>query len=365
MTDDAVWMMYAPYLPMRERHEIDGWVLVPAADLGDGDVANELAAKVAPGLVRLYALENEGTTLGAFAYRAGVGIGGEIDGVDVRLMHRALAIAVLDANPDPPKRGDGGDGNEAHRAMTSDNALVYGHRIGSDGWVAAEYGAMIRTLSGGYNVFDEDSMRFRPATDLHVPSWPRDLDGELAAAVHRCIAPDSDEARRLERTIGWLDLAWRNADAITLDLRVPAVRSGFEVLFDVDPALDATVEIRGALSRLLDETDATRTARQWPNRKRKLRDPEDLTELEWWWMRFTFLRNAIAHGGALTNELYEHDGYSHLDLGVHRLKEAIKATVIAQGYPELELTPHERVLYRIMRKHGIEPPSEPGPSAPS
>jgi hypothetical protein len=274
-------------------------------------------------------------------------------------MHRALAIAVLDANPDPPKLADVGEGNEAHRAMTSDNALVYGHRIGSEGWVAAEYGAMIRTLSGGYNVFDEDSMRFRPATDLHVPSWPRDLDGELAAAVHHCIAADSDEARRLERAIGWLDLAWRNAEAITPDLRIPAVRSGFEVLFDTDD----TFEARDALSALLDPTDAERTSRCWTTLKGKP-VKQELTELEWWWMRFTFLRNAIAHGGAPTNELYEHDGYSHLDLGVHRLKQAIKATVMAHGYPELELTPHERVLFRAMRKHGIKPPSEPGPSIP-
>jgi hypothetical protein len=52
-------------------------------------------------------------------------------------------------------------------------------------------------------------------------------------------------------------------------------------------------------------------------------------------------------------------------LGLHRLHQAIKATVIAHGYPELVLTPHERVLYRAMRKHGIEPPSEPGPSTPA
>jgi hypothetical protein len=335
----AVWVMYAPYLPLLKRHEIDGWMLVPAPELGEGEVANELATRIAPGLARLYAIENEGMRLGAFVFRAGVGVGGEIDGADVRLMHRALAIAVLDGNPDPPKLGEVGASIEAHSAMTSDNALVYGHRIGAEGWVAAEYGAMIRTRSGGYNVFDDDSMRFRPPTDLHVPSWPRNLDGELATAVHRCIAVDSDEARRLDRTIGWLDLAWRNAEAITLDLRVMAVRSGFEVLFDVDPALEATAEIRSGLSRLLDEPQAPRTAHRWPNLKGKLRDPEDLSELEWWWMRFTFLRNAIAHGGVLTDELYEHDGYSHLDLGVHRLKQAIKATVIAQGYPELGLTP--------------------------
>jgi hypothetical protein len=363
MTDDVVGMMYAPYLPLRERLEIDGWVLVQPGELGEHYFANELAAKAAPGLVRLYALEDERAKIGAFVYRVGVGVGGEVDGVDVRLVHRALTIAVLETN-DPIKAGEP-EGNQAHGAMTSDNAIVYGHRIGAEGWVAAQYGAMVRTLSGGYNVFEEDGMRFRPPTDLHVSFWPSHLDAELAAGVHRCIAVDSDEARRLERAIGWLDLAWRNAEAITADLRIPAIRSGFEVLFDVDDVnVDVTVEIRRALSALLDDSDAPRTARQWLTRKGKLREPEDLTELEWWWMRFTFLRNAIAHGGIVTDELHAHDGCSHLDLGVHRLKQAIKQTVIGHGYPELALTPHERVLYRVMRKYGIEPPGEPGPSAP-
>jgi hypothetical protein len=203
-----------------------------------------------------------------------------------------------------------------------------------------------------------------------TPSSPWIQSGARRAARSGQGEPEGPKRRLIVElelrtaAIGWLDLAWRNAEAITLDLRVMAVRSGFEVLFDVDPALEATAEIRGALSRLVDEPDAPRTARVWPNRKGQPRKPEEITELEWWWMRFTFLRNAIAHGGALTDELYEHDGYSHLDLGVYRLKQAIKAMVIAQGYPELELTPRERVLFRAMRKHGIKPPSEPGPSVP-
>src|SRR3954453_11795630 len=83
---DVASIMYAPYLPLRERHEIDGWALVPAAGLRESDVANELAARAATGLSRLYGLENQATKLGAFVFRGDVGIGHEIDGDDVRLM---------------------------------------------------------------------------------------------------------------------------------------------------------------------------------------------------------------------------------------------------------------------------------------
>lgn len=345
-------MMYAPYLPLRERLTVDGWIVVPAPDLGEDDVAGAFAATAAAGLARLYALEKPRTALGAFVFREGVGVGGEVNGTDVRLMHRALAIGVLDINPPPPRLGEEGTGNEGHAAMTSDNAIVYGHGIGADGYVAAEYGAMIRTLSGGYNVLRDNGMRFREPSDLHVPAMPAYSDGELVDAVHRCIAVDTDESRRLERAIGWLDLAWRNAEAITLDLRVPAVRSGFEVLFDEG----STKELRGELSALLDDDDASRTHYTWLDQGRPLE--ADLTELEWWFVCFTLLRNAIAHGDAFQTDDYMHEGYSHLDLGVHRLGRAIKATVVARGYPDLELEPRARLLRRLIREHGLAPPGD-------
>jgi hypothetical protein len=131
------------------------------------------------------------------------------------------------------------------------------------------------------------------------------------------------------------------------------VRSGFEGLFGIGK----TRELRQALSALLDPDDARRTHRKWRDQGRDLED--NLSELEWWFVCFTLLRNGIAHGDALEPTNYDYDGHTHLDIGEYRLRQAIKATVIASGYPELELDPHARALYRAMRKYGIDRPETP------
>jgi hypothetical protein len=360
---EPILLMYAPYLPLRERIDVNGWALVPVAELDQAEAVSDFAQTAAAGLARLYSRDDDAVT-GAFVYPVGEGIGGgQFDGADVLNMHRALVVIALDGNPSPRGSDEERDGNAAFRAMTSDNALVYGQPVRGDGYVAAEYGAMITTLSGGYNVLAdhlEPPMRIRPPADLWMPSSRVRVDGDLADAVHRVITADSDEARRLNRAIGWLDLAWRNADSITVDLRIPAVRSGFEVLFDTDD----TVVARQRLSCLLDPADAPRSSRTWQTLRGKPKQAY-LSDLEWWWMQFTFLRNAIAHGGALEPERYQHDGHYHLDLGLHRLKEAIKTKVIASGFPELELDPGARALNRAMRKHGLAPPDETDESATS
>jgi plasmid replication initiation protein len=72
------------------------------------------------------------------------------------------------------------------------------------------------------------------------------------------------------------------------------------------------------------------------------------------------LRNAIAHGDAVEPERYEYEGNTHLDIAEYRLRQAIKATVIASGYPELALDPYARALYRAIRKHGLGARDETG-----
>jgi hypothetical protein len=357
MTDERMFMMYAPYLPLRERASVNGWVVLPIAELDEAEYASERAQAGAPGLAMLYALDDsESRDAGAFVYRPSSGIGAEFTGDDVLTMHRALVVMALHGNPDPPRvEGDREFTRGGDTALTSDNALVYGHPIAPDGYVAAEYGAVARTLSGGYNVFRPREIRIRPPGDLYMPSHRRHLDGELADAVHRCITRDTDPARRLHRAIAWLDLAWRNAQSITPDMRIPTVRSGFEVLFNSGK----TKVLYRALSDLLDPEGAPRTPRTWIDYRHHYND--DLTALQWWFVCFTLLRNRIAHGKPVPVESHRHDNHYQTDLGLVHLQRAIRATVIARGYPWLELDPETRRRYRIYRKQNIEPPCDPGP----
>jgi hypothetical protein len=188
--------------------------------------------------------------------------------------------------------------------------------------------------------------KFAPPADLRVGFvgyW--DLDFEYADAVSQSTSVESAEARRLARAIDWLDFAARNTTGLTDDLRVPALQAGFEVLLDRDDSESiAGVRIGRVLSDLL-TPDAPHSERSWPNR-RGGETTRELTDLAWWFVRFSFLRNALMHGDAPTEDVWAHDGVLHVDLGELRLSQAIKETVVRDGHPDLVKPLRERDLER-------------------
>src|SRR5262249_16944783 len=145
----------------------------------------------------------------------------------------------------------------------------------------------------------------------------------------------SAPVRRLGRTIDWLELAWRNADAIAQDLRIAALHSGFELLLDA-PA--DTVSAAETLSALLDSPDAQRHVRPaWRSRKDK---PIELpiTDLGWWYVQFAQLRNAILHGDDLAATDYLDDqGRPHKWVAEETLRRAITETLARAGWPDLRI----------------------------
>ena len=65
-----------------------------------------------------------------------------------------------------------------------------------------------------------------------------------------------------------------------------------------------------------------------------------MTDVEWWFSRFTWLRNAIAHGGReIKQGDWGHGRVRHFWLGDHWLRTAIRAEVAAAtGRPYLRET---------------------------
>jgi hypothetical protein len=191
------------------------------------------------------------------------------------------------------------------------------------------------------------STKIAPPADLRVGFvgyW--DLDFEYADAVSQSTGVESDEARRLARAIDWLDFAGRNTASLTDDLRVPALQAGFEVLLDRDDfERIAGVRIGRFLSDLL-TPDAPQSERSWPNLRGDGETTRELTDLAWWFVRFSFLRNALMHGDAPTEDDWAHDGVLHVDLGELRLSQAIKETVARDGHPDLRKPLRERDLER-------------------
>jgi hypothetical protein len=81
-----------------------------------------------------------------------------------------------------------------------------------------------------------------------------------------------------------------------------------------------------------------------------------MTDVEWWYSRFTWLRNGIAHGGrALTGHDWNHGRVRHFWLGDCWLRAAIPAEVAAaSGRPYLrETDPEERWVQHYLWERNL------------
>lgn len=335
-----IWALIFPYLPLRYPVTVNGWQLTPVHELDSAQIVMG-GRDFLDGLLRLYGLDSGGRGTGALVHAVGADLGSEFDPADIPPLRRAVTTAMLDQNPSPLIPEDERSGNEGERSTTSDNGLAWGHKIGDDGYVAAEYGFMVPTLSGGYNALDPASMAFRTPMELRQPFGARDLDEDYASALHRKITDDTDEGRRLSRTQDWLDIAWRNTESMNQDVRIFALRASYEVLFDDDD----TFSVRDKLSALLDTSEERRFPRTWTSRTGQPKSAE-LTDLGWWFQQFAFLRNALAHGHVIEEARYVHDGVSHVLLAELRLRQAIREVVTQDGNEELRHPPTLRAAFR-------------------
>jgi hypothetical protein len=223
---------------------------------------------------------------------------------------------------------------------TSDNALLYVHQLDGSGRVAIQYGRMVELTVMGLTIGEENS-RIHAPSELHAPFLGPDPDSIYLDAVCQALTAGTPESRRLGRAIDWLDLAWRNTTSIDDDTRIVAIYNGLEVLLEEEGAQ----ELAAALSQLL-EPVAPKAKRPIPNRPRGRRSdirPRDVTDLEWWFVFFAFLRHDITHVEEISPRQYEWNNHAQLFLGETRLRQAIKQTVANTGHPEVLLDPFERI----------------------
>jgi hypothetical protein len=295
--------------------------------------------------------------LGCFAVKRGDRLGTRYDPDELGDLRRAVTTALLDVNPSNSK-------GPASVAWTSDNSLLYGHNMHPGSSLSVEYGAMARTLVSGYRVGVDVRSVPRPV-ELHFPLMAPDFDSEYATAVYQVLRRGNDLSARLGRAVDWLDLAWRNTTSIDPDLRIIALHSGFEVLLGKagdEDRRDKHLYYAAALSKLLDAATVTKPVRHWTKKRSGRPTSAPLSDLEWWFVKLTFLRNDVAHGLSVPGSAYGFNGEHHVMLGERRLRAAIRAKVCARR-KWLRLDPFRRKFARAwereerrMRTAGSGPP---------
>ena len=336
-----------PYLPVSDRRQVGPWELIPFGNQSDEDLLNAAVKEMVEGLIRLYGDDDPMVNQGATARWLEGKVGDDIDRAAMRSLGRALVVAVLDANPSNLDREDASP-NAGHQTATSDNAIGYGHPIDGSGGVAVQYGALVTRLEAGMGIENPD-YKIQAPIELPKPMLSRGFDDYYASGLCQLLAPDSDAARRLGRAIDWLGLAWRNTTSLNLDLRLMALRTSFEVLFDQSE----TEPLRTAVSGLLDPDDAAKSPRTWTTRRGRELTVE-MTDLEWWFTSFSELRNAIAHGDPIPEQAYRFEDHWHFWIAESRLREAIKETVAEAGYPDVRLEYGVRILKQAFDKADAE-----------
>jgi hypothetical protein len=263
---DTIWVMYLPYLPVGERVPVGSWEIIPRADLGASDCLDRRTLSLAQGLASLYVLPSDAQqSAGAFISAADGQIGSR-PGEQERLwdLYRAVVLAVLESNESPLLPEEERDPNAIHYALTSDNAQIVVHPVNWEhGFTGAVSGSRVRYRSLGIPVLQEHPdmphMTLPPPADLRIPFSPRPFDGEYAAAAWDCVQGTTDASRRLGRAIDWLALAWLNLTTLSDEIRIPALRAGFEVLLESD---DFAVLAKRLAKLLGDESEAVE--RTWP-----------------------------------------------------------------------------------------------------
>lgn len=344
----VIVILLAPYLRVgNDPLSVGPWEAIPAPQLRRNQVASDLALEQARGLLELYQRSRRVPQgYGVFFRRGRHLVGENFTTKDVLTLRRAILVSLIEGNPSDVRGDD--TLNAAHQIWTSDNVDIIGHRIEPRGHVTARYGALTQTLIGGLRIGDEHS-EIAPPAEVPFPVMGGAPDALYANALWDVLRPDSDDVRRLTRAIDWFDVAWRNTPSTSDAMRILMLKSAFEVLLD---AGDRIEHQRPALRALLDPPNARQRLRNFTNRQGN-RVQETMSDLEWWYTRFTFLRNAVAHGEKPGRRDLRHGRRWHLWIAEFRMRQAIKEVVARHGHPLVRVNGLDRArMQALARLHG-------------
>lgn len=362
------YVVFLPYLPLREPTEVGDWVLHPI-DRFDGAWESERFEDLSRRFIAAFRGTNNKTiphpTLAA---RRDSGCDGVLPSrAEMEALRRAVEFASLDQNPIWTEELSSGS-MAALQALTTDNAEVHVWPIDlADGRVAQESGFVVSTLAGGFRIGDD--LAITPPEELRLPFGKVTLDSEIASAVYRTVAGhlkdvERIDAERIARAISWLAKAWRNTPSINWEDRIVFLKTAFEAL----TGTSKTHEAGAALSRRFGEAivgDAREyTARHlmWspsetPTRRFTDRFGKcwDCTDLEHWFRTFGEACNGVIHGAVTTQDFsYEEHGSAYNGPMFHTaerlLREATKVELTRLGHDRLFLDATTRAVCRHLEK---------------
>ncbi len=336
-------ILIAPYLPVGQPTRVGAWELVPFSRLTGSDLLPDELRRRVIRLVEAYQPQaGAGQPLGVLAVPEGERVGAPFERALMSRLGHSLLAGVIAGNPTMASESDDEeDPNAGWGVATVENSLLYGHPLVDSDSYAVELGVLVRINAIRHASGDEPLPKVEPPVELPKPLFAR-FDDELAGATYTALSAADAPARRLHRALDWYRIALSNAQAVTLDVRVGAARSAFELLTDGSDETKRLVRAYGNLMREDTTTSWTYDDVFWA------KGPVQLTADEWWMTRLCELRNAIVHGEEIPAELWEHQDHHQLDHIHDRLIAALR-TYVARlvDDPSLTLAVSDRAWARI------------------
>jgi hypothetical protein len=336
-------ILLAPYLPVGQPTRVGPWELIPFSRLAGSDLLPDELTRRVVRLVEAYQPQAVGgKAMGVVIVPAGERIGAAFERSVMPRLGHALLAGVIAGNPPMAGETDEEENpNAGWGVATVENSLLYGHPVVDSDSYAVEVGVLVRINAIRHAPDDEPLPKVEPPVELPKPLFAQ-FDDELAGATYTALSAADAPARRLHRALDWYRIALSNAQAVTLDVRVGAARSAFELLTDAGDETKRLVRAYGNLVR--EDTTMSRTYEGvfWA------KGPVQLTADEWWMTRLCELRNAIVHGHEIPVELWEHQDHHQLDHIHDRLIVALRTSVARLvDDPSLKLAMSDRAWARI------------------
>jgi hypothetical protein len=336
---EPVDVLIAPYLILPNDLNIGAWSYVRVGEVESSGVLPEELRSAVVDLVEAYRVESASGPIGAIVYPREGRIGSPFHRSEMVRLRKAQLVGAISNNPRMAISDDDQEANAGHMAMTTENALLYGHPVDGHRSYVVETGSLVRGLSLRSAKEGEALPKVAAPTDLHTPLMAS-FDVEAAEATLGILGGNDVVSRRLDRALDWYELCFSNSVSVSQDARIVALRCAFEVLLGVGDETKKVVRATEALLR--DETTEPLT---YEPRWAKGQVPGTIDGL--WMSRFSELRNKIAHGDEVPAELWQFEGFDQISLGHDRLLDAVKSFISnAVGDPLLRMPLGERGLLR-------------------
>lgn len=312
-------VLIAPYLILPEDLDIGDWSYARIGGLESSDALPDHLKGAVMALVEAYRVDSAGGTIGAIVYPRGREIGSPFERSKMGRLRKAQLVGAISNNPRMALSDEDQQANAGHMAMTTENAVLYGHPLDGTRSYVIETGSLVRGLSLRSAEEGKALPKVEPPTDLHTPLMAS-FDVDAAQATFEILGQENVVSRRLDRALDWYELCFSNSVAVSQDARIVALRCAFEVLLGVG---DETRKVVRATEELL-LTDATKKLTYdagWA------KGPVPGTIDGLWMSKFSELRNGIAHGDEVPPELWQFEGHDQVSLGHDRLLDAVKSFI--------------------------------------